>query len=103
MPALRRRPRRGLWQSVRVRPPGGAGGVTVNPVTQGGLKGLRGGRQGGSGAPLPLSQQDPHADAGHESEQERGERADQEILGELAVLQGFKAGERLGSERVWTV
>src|SRR2546425_9549676 len=60
--------------------------MSVIPATRGVRKGLR-------GAVLSLLQEDADPDAREHGEQEGGESADQEVLGELAVLQGPEAGE----------
>src|SRR3989442_622115 len=65
--------------------------MSVIPATRGMRKGLR-------GAVLSLLQKDADPDAREHGEQEGGESADQEVLGELAVLQGLEAGERLGGD-----
>src|SRR5690348_18154371 len=38
----------------------------------------------------------PHGEPAEQREQQRGERADQVVLGEVTVFHRFKAGERLG-------
>src|SRR5207245_8963871 len=85
---------RGLWQSVRVRPPGSGAAVTVNPLTRRVMEGLRWtaavGLGGGS-----LFKEESHPEARQQRQEEGSERADQEVFGELSVFQRFEAGERL--------
>src|SRR5260370_21784191 len=45
-----------------------------------------------------LPQQDPESHPGEHGEQEGGEGTDQEILGELPILEGLEAGERFGGD-----
>src|SRR5260370_19877063 len=45
-----------------------------------------------------LPQQDPEPYPGEHGEQEGGEGTDQEVLGELPILEGLEPGERLGGD-----
>src|SRR5207237_9317734 len=84
--APRRRPRRGPWQSVRVRPPGS--GATVKRLTQPDLGELRGGRrgtgEGGGGEGSALMQQRARSPARAYGEPHGAARDSLDVLSELA-------------------
>src|SRR5439155_13740053 len=73
----------------------GAGGRAVKPMTQRGLEGLRDGGSPRAGALLEAGQGQSDRHAAQEAEQERGERADQEVFCELSVLEGLEPRQRL--------